>query len=79
MLPFEPVSKQNWRKWFSLAEIRYFLIVGLPLITIMASKIMNERISFPLNKISVATGHNKELVKNIFPKGRKTASKGRDI
>ena len=45
----------------------------------MASKNMNERISFPLNKISVATGHNKELVKNVFPKGRKTASKGRDI
>ena len=40
---------------------------------------MNESISFPLNRKSVATGCNKGFVWNIFPRDGKTAPNGRDI
>ena len=39
---------------------------------------MNDRISFPLNKKSVAFGRNTEFVQNIFPQDGKSASKGKD-
>ena len=40
---------------------------------------MNERISFPLNRKSAATGRNKGFAENIFPRDGKTASGGRVI
>ena len=40
---------------------------------------MNERILFPLNRKSVATGYNEGFVENIIARDRKTASDGRDI
>ena len=40
---------------------------------------MNETISFPLNRKSVANGSNKGFVQNIFPQDGKTASNGRVI
>ena len=40
---------------------------------------MNERISLSLNRKSVATGRNKEFVKNVFPRDRKTVSSRKDI
>ena len=40
---------------------------------------MNERISFPLNRKSVATGRNKGFVSNILPRDGQTASNGKDI
>ena len=36
---------------------------------------MNERISFPLNRKSVATGRNKGFLQDIFSQDGKTASK----
>ena len=40
---------------------------------------MNERISFPLNRKSIATGRNDGFVKNIFPQDGKAASSRKDI
>ena len=40
---------------------------------------LNERISSPLNKKSVATGCKKGFLWNIFPRVGKTTSNGRDI
>ena len=40
---------------------------------------MNERVSSPLNRKSIATGCNKWFVENIFPRDGKTTSNGRDI
>ena len=40
---------------------------------------MNERISFPLNRKSIATDHNDGFVKNIFPQDGKVASSRKDI
>ena len=37
---------------------------------------MNERISFPLKKISVPTACNKRFVQNFFPRNGKTISNG---
>ena len=39
---------------------------------------MNDRISFPLNKKSVATGRNKGFVQHTFLQDGKSASKGKD-
>ena len=40
---------------------------------------MNERISFPLNRKSIATGCNDGFIKNIFPQDGKAASSRKDI
>ena len=40
---------------------------------------MNERILFPLNRKSVATGHHKGFVQNMFPRDEKTTSSRKDI
>ena len=42
----------------------------------MVSKNMSERISFPLNRKSVSTDHNKGFSLNKFPRDTKTASSG---
>ena len=45
----------------------------------MASKSMNERVSFPLNRKLVATGRNKRFVLKYLQEMEKIASNGRDI
>ena len=48
---------------FLLAETRFYMNIGLPLIAVMVSKKnLNERISFPLKRKSVATYCNKGFV-----------------
>ena len=62
LLPFESVPEKK-RKRFLLAETRCFKNFGLPLIAIMVSKKnVNERISSPLKRKSVATDCNKGFV-----------------
>ena len=63
----------------STSRYNFFFNIGLPLIAIIFSKNMNERISFPLNKKYVATGRNKGFVEDIFSWDGKTASNGRVI
>ena len=61
LLPFESVSGE--REYFPRADIRFFFNIGLPIIArTFSKKYINERISFPLNRKSVATGRNKGFV-----------------
>ena len=62
LLPFESVPEKK-RTRFLLAETRCFKNFGLPLITIMVSKKnVNERISSPLKRKSVAADCNKGFI-----------------
>ena len=80
LLPFESVSEKNWWKRFPLAEIRYFFNYWPPSNSSNGfQKNLNEFISLPLSRKSVATGCNKDLVENIFPRDGKTASSREDI
>ena len=63
----------------STSRYKFFSNIGLHVIAIIVLENMNERISFPLNRKSVATGRNKEFLKDIFPQDGKTASNGRVI
>ena len=46
----------------STSRYNFFFNIGLHLIAKIFSKNMNENVSFPLNKKSVATGRNKGFV-----------------
>ena len=62
LLPFESVPEKKSTR-FLLAETRCFKNFGLPLIAIMVSKKnVNERISSPVKRKSVATDCNKGFV-----------------